>query len=175
MFDILHIIGRNLAEGPNTIRLPHEVPTPTGFRGLVLLDPGRCVGCGLCAYVCVSESVTGSSNEKEYEWRYEPARCTFCARCVDRCPGDALRMSSDSPPVYSRTGELDVKHTVPFPLCKGCGKPSRPMPETLIHWAAEKIDDDARELYQLCERCRRLHYQTSMKSMLTDTGTEKQS
>jgi len=174
MFNILQIIERNLADGPATISLPHRAPPPTGFRGLVLLDPGRCVGCGLCAYVCVSESVTGTSDDAEYRWHYEPGRCTFCARCVDRCPADALRMSADAPPVYSNPGELDTSHAVPFPPCKGCGKPKRPTSESLLHSAAGHLDDEARELYDLCERCRRLHYMTSMKSMLSGSPGKEQ-
>jgi len=171
MFDILQLIRKNVAEGPVTIRLPHRTPPPTGFRGLVLLDSSRCIGCGMCAYVCVSESVTGNGDEGQYHWRYEPGRCTFCARCVDRCPADALSMSADSPPVYSRARELDAKHDVPFPACKACGKPKRPAPETLLRWAAPSIDDQTRELYQLCEGCRRLHYQNSMKPIMGEERT----
>jgi|SRR5271165_2534933 len=173
MFDILHIIGKNIAEPPGTISLPHKTPPPTGFRGLVLLDPERCIGCGLCAYVCVSESVTGTSNEAEYHWQYEPGRCTFCARCVDRCPAGALSMSADAPPVYSHPGELNTEHTVPFPKCTGCGKPKRPAPESLLQWVAANVNDQARELYSLCERCRRLHYQTAMRSMVDGAPREK--
>ena len=173
MFDILHIIGKNIAEPADTISLPLRTPPPAGFRGLVLLDPKRCIGCGLCAYVCVSESVTGSSNETEYHWQYEPGRCTFCARCVDRCPGDALSMSADSPPVYALPGELSTAHTVPFPPCKRCGKPKRPAPETLLPWLAANVSDQAHKLYSLCERCKRLHYQTAMKSMVDGTPKER--
>ena len=175
MFDIFHIIGKNIAEGPGTISLPHKTPPPVGFRGLVLLDPDRCIGCGLCAYVCVSESVTGTSTETEYHWQYEPGRCTFCARCVDRCPTDALRMSGNAPPVYSHPGELNTTHTVPFPPCKGCGKPTRPTPEAFVHRVAESVHDPARELYGLCESCRRLHYQTAMKAMLDGAPKESRS
>jgi formate hydrogenlyase subunit 6/NADH:ubiquinone oxidoreductase subunit I len=127
----------------------------------------------MCAYVCVSESVTGASDETQYHWRYEPGRCTFCARCVDRCPADALSMSAESPPVYSRPGELDTRHAVPFPPCKVCGKPTRPTPETMKGWVAENIQDEAQHLYGLCDRCRRLHYQTAMKSMMSGTPKEE--
>ena len=166
MFDILQLIRKNIAEGPATIPLPHRTPPPAGFRGLVLLDASRCIGCGMCAYVCVSESVTGRGDETQYHWRYEPGRCTFCARCVDRCPADALSMSPDSPPIYARPRELDTMHEVPFPACKLCGKPKRPSPDTLLRWAAPSMDGTTRDRYQLCEACRRLHYQTSIKSMM---------
>ena len=129
MFDILHIIGKNITKRPDTIRLPHRPPPPTGFRGLVLLDPERCIGCGLCAYVCVSESVTGTSDEAEYHWQYEPGRCTFCARCVDRCPGDALRMSAESPPVYALPGELDPGILCRFRRVKLAASPRGPHPK----------------------------------------------
>jgi len=173
MFEILHIIGKNLTEKPGHHRLPHKLPPPIGFRGIVLLDPHRCIGCGMCAYVCVSESVTGASNETQYHWQYEPGRCTFCARCVDRCPADALRMSSESPPIYSQAGELDARHTVPFPPCHACGKPTRPTPETMKDLVAANIHDEAGHLYRLCDRCKRLHYQTAMKSMLSGTPKEE--
>ena len=173
MFEILHIIGKNVSEKPETIRLPHRPPPPAGFRGLVLLDPQRCIGCGMCAYVCVSESVTGTSDETQYHWQYEPGRCTFCARCADRCPADALRMAVESPAVYSRPGELNARHTVPFPPCQGCGKPTRPAPETMKDWVAEDIHERAQHLYGLCERCKRLHYQTAMKSMLSGAPKEE--
>ena len=83
MFEILHIIGKNVTEKPETIRLPHRPPPPAGFRGLVLLDPQRCIGCGLCAYVCVSESVTGASDEAQYHWQLR-ARALHLLRALRR-------------------------------------------------------------------------------------------
>ena len=82
-------------------------------------------------------------------------------------------MSADAPPIYSHPGELNTKHTVPFPKCKSCGKPKRPAPETLLKLGAAEIDDPARELYGLCERCRRLHYQTAMKSLADGAPAER--
>ncbi len=59
MLGILKVIAGNAASAPATVRLPEHVPAPARFRGRVAIDPARCVACGTCAYVCVSDAITG--------------------------------------------------------------------------------------------------------------------
>ncbi len=162
MFRILQVITDNLSRAPATVRLPGSVPTPPGFHGRVLLEPSRCVACGLCAYVCVSDAIVARDHDGGFAWAYEPGRCAFCARCVERCPGRALSMEPTPAPSYVRSGELAVRHQVPFPVCPGCGKAARPATDELLKLAFENVTDETRELVRLCERCRRRRLQRSL-------------
>jgi len=163
---ILRVINDNVAKGPATVRLPASVPSPGGYRGPVVLDPLRCLACGVCAYVCVTGAISGSENGRACAWSYEPGRCTFCGRCLERCPGAALTMAANPLPPYTRLGELEVQHLIPFPVCPDCGVPVRPVTEELIRHAFEHIKEDTRELIRRCERCRRRRLQRSLLAAL---------
>lgn len=173
MLRILQVIANNLGRGPATVRLPGSVPSPAGFRGRVILDPARCLACGVCAYVCVSDAISGTNEEKGYAWKYEPGRCTFCARCLDHCTGHALSMDPKPAPVYAKPGELDVLHRVPFPVCRQCGAPTRPLTEELLRRAFDQVEEGVRELLSLCERCRRRRLQRNMFAAAAGDGKEQ--
>jgi len=162
VFRILQVIRDNLAQGPATVRLPGSVPTTSGFRGRVVLDPARCIACGMCAYVCVSDAISGVNEEQAYGWGYDPGRCSFCARCLERCPGHALTMTPEPVPTYARQGELAAHQRVPFPPCAQCSAPVRPATEELLRLAFGHVTEELRELAHLCERCRRKRLQRSL-------------
>jgi formate hydrogenlyase subunit 6/NADH:ubiquinone oxidoreductase subunit I len=159
---ILQVITGNLASRPATVPLPGSVPTPAGFRGRVLLDPARCLACGMCGYVCVSDAIVARDEDGGFGWAYEPGRCAFCARCFERCPGRALSMEAKAAPSYLRPGELAVRHRVPLPACPRCGVTVRPATEELLQLAFDHVTDETRELVKLCERCRRHRLQRSL-------------
>jgi formate hydrogenlyase subunit 6/NADH:ubiquinone oxidoreductase subunit I len=163
VLQILRLIAGNLGRGPATIRLPGSVPVPPGFRGRVLLEPARCLACGLCAYVCVSDAITGREDGGGgYGWEYDPGRCAFCARCVDHCPGHALAMASEPTRPYLEPGELAVRERIAFPPCPDCGAPARPATPQLLGLAFEHPTEHTRELVRRCERCRRRRQQRGL-------------
>lgn len=162
MLKILKLIAGNLMNDKATVRLPDSVPTPPAFRGAVTMDPTVCIGCGMCAYVCVSNAVTGTDQGSTYAWAYEPGRCTFCARCVDRCPAHALTMDSGQVPCYVHPGDLSAHHLVRFHACAECGEPVRLASDELLKRAFDHVKDETRELVRLCERCRRRRLQRNM-------------
>jgi ferredoxin len=170
---ILRVINANVAEGPMTVRLPASVPSPAGYRGPVVLDPTRCLGCGICAYVCVTDAITGSEDSTGCVWAYEPGRCTFCARCLERCPGAALTMAAEPLPAYGRVGELSVQHLIPFLPCPDCGAPVRPVTKELIRRLFEEVKEDTWELLRRCERCRRRRFQRSLLAAMCGKSEEK--
>ncbi len=173
MLRILKIIAGNVAGDPATIPLPGSVATPTLFRGGVTLETEKCIGCGMCAYVCVSNAITGSDEAKAYAWAYEPGRCTFCARCLERCPGHALSMEPIPVAAYEHPGERGVKHIVEFRPCPECGDPVRLAPEDFLQRAFDHLKDETRELVRLCERCRRRRLQRSLVASAFTDSKEK--
>ena len=163
MLEILKVIFGNLTSKRATVPLPLSVPTPKQFRGPVEMDANRCIGCGMCSYVCVTNAITASDQGAEYNWAYEPGRCTFCGRCLERCPVHAIRMDSAPLEPYRVPGERSVEHVVVFGKCPECGEPVRGAHGELLDRAFETVSDQIRAVITLCERCRRLRLQDNLR------------
>jgi formate hydrogenlyase subunit 6 len=162
MLKILKVITGNLTSERATVPLPQSVPTPDLFRGPVQMNTSKCIGCGMCSYVCVSNAIVGENQEKAYAWSYEPGRCTFCGRCFERCPVHAISMDAAPLEPYGHPGERSVQHVVEFGHCPECGEPVRAAHEELLKRAFADLTEETRELVRLCERCRRRHLQRNM-------------
>jgi formate hydrogenlyase subunit 6/NADH:ubiquinone oxidoreductase subunit I len=167
--NIFQVIAGNLQRGPVTLRFPQRVALPEDFRGLVQLDPERCVGCATCAYVCTSSAIRvadyppgGLRAATHYEWAYDPGRCTFCGRCADFCPSRALTLEAERPPIYIQPEALRQVHRLAFPLCSECGQPAHPINDVILSRAFEEITDEVRTWSRLCERCRQRRYQPAL-------------
>jgi formate hydrogenlyase subunit 6/NADH:ubiquinone oxidoreductase subunit I len=173
MLKILKMIAGNMVTDTATVRLPGSVPTPALFRGAVTMNTEKCLACGMCSYVCVSNAITGSEQAKAYAWAYEPGRCTFCARCVERCPGHALSMAPDALTCYQHPGELNMKHLVEFRSCSECGAPVRFASDDFLKRAFDHVKDETRELVRLCERCRRRRLQRNLMPSVFFDNKEK--
>jgi formate hydrogenlyase subunit 6/NADH:ubiquinone oxidoreductase subunit I len=105
--NIFSLIFQNLRRGPVSFRLPHKHEcTSDQYRGLIVNDAERCVGCGLCAYVCPTAAIVVTRSGDNYSWAYDAGKCTFCGRCLERCKPHTLSMESQLPPLYSTQGEL---------------------------------------------------------------------
>jgi formate hydrogenlyase subunit 6/NADH:ubiquinone oxidoreductase subunit I len=168
--NIFQVISENLRSGPVTLRFPTRVTPAKGYRGLVKMDPERCVGCAACAYVCASRAIQVNDCATQYEWCYEPGGCTFCGRCIEVCPTGALEMDGDRPRIYTREGELRVTHLRPYPVCPECGRPAHPVNEALLALAFDEISAEIRAWSRLCENCRARQHHTALVDLY---GAEK--
>lgn len=153
--EIVRLLLDNLKQGPVTVRLPEHVPTGPGYRGLVTLQPSGCVGCGICAYVCSPGAIEIRDKQYSYDWIYDPGKCTFCSRCVLDCPMQVLSMASTPPPPYTQPGELRTVVTLPYPICRKCGRPAPPSSELLLDRVFGTAPEAIKKWSELCLDCRR--------------------
>jgi formate hydrogenlyase subunit 6/NADH:ubiquinone oxidoreductase subunit I len=90
---------RSLFKKPVTVRYPFEkTPVPAGFRGNVVFDPAKCIGCNICVNDCPAEAIDiirVSETEKKFKMILHNDRCIHCAQCVDSCPTKAYHMDTE--------------------------------------------------------------------------------
>ena len=91
---------RSMIEKPSTEAYPFKkIELPERFRGKLEIDPMKCTGCSICAYVCPASVITmvdlGKRKVGEREMpvkrpKFDLYTCIFCGECVDNCPFGAL-------------------------------------------------------------------------------------
>ena len=90
---------RSLFKKPATIKYPFEkTPVPEGFRGNVVFNPAKCIGCMICVNDCPAEAIDiirVSETEKKFKMILHNDRCIHCAQCVDSCPTKAYHMDQE--------------------------------------------------------------------------------
>ncbi len=92
---IIPQILENLLKKPATNMFPKTEPVkvPEGFRGRLIYNPDKCVGCRMCVTVCpAGVFVFIPEVRKVTLWT---GRCVFCKQCVDVCPTGALQMTDE--------------------------------------------------------------------------------
>jgi hydrogenase-4 component H len=96
---------RSLVKKPDTEAYPFtKITVPERYRGKLDIDPMKCTGCSICAYVCPASVITmievgkrkvGAKEVVVKRPKFDLYTCIFCAECVDNCPFGALEMTKD--------------------------------------------------------------------------------
>jgi formate hydrogenlyase subunit 6/NADH:ubiquinone oxidoreductase subunit I len=87
----------SLFKKPATVLYPAvKVKMPDKFRGKLVFDANKCIGCKLCMKDCPTGAITIKKvGEKKFECTIDLAKCVYCAQCVDSCPKNALRSTAE--------------------------------------------------------------------------------
>ncbi len=75
------------------IKVHPPVELPEWFRGKILYDREKCIGCKACIKVCPAKAIEFKEEEKKI--KIYIGRCIFCSQCNDVCPVNALSMSNE--------------------------------------------------------------------------------
>ena len=90
---------RSLFKKPVTVQYPFEKdPVPRDFRGNVVFDAPKCIGCNICVNDCPAEAIEIiriSETEKKFKMILHNDRCIHCAQCVDSCPTKTYHMDGE--------------------------------------------------------------------------------
>jgi len=79
--------------GTGKAKIIPPVETPEGFRGKIVYDKEKCIGCKLCIKVCPTNAI--EFKEKEKKIKIYLSRCCFCSQCNDVCPVKCLSMGDE--------------------------------------------------------------------------------
>ena len=93
-----------LRQGKRTLPVLDRLPaTPERYRGLPVLEPGKCRGgCDAGLAACP----TGAISRGPEGIRIDLGRCLFCGECETACPDGAVRFTNDPRMAARRREEL---------------------------------------------------------------------
>ena len=75
------------------------VTVPDDYRGKLLFDYDKCIGCAMCEKVCPAKAIelypVIEKEKKTKKIVIFLSRCTYCSECVKVCPRDAITMNKE--------------------------------------------------------------------------------
>ena len=71
------------------------VAVPNGYRGKLMYNRDKCIGCGMCVRVCPAAAMKLVGEPPKRKIRHYVSRCTFCGICTEVCPVKCLHMSDE--------------------------------------------------------------------------------
>ncbi|MEF3280790.1 MAG: 4Fe-4S binding protein [Elusimicrobiota bacterium] len=104
---------KHLSKKAATSKYPFEkAKTYPNFRGRVVFESAKCIGCKMCMRVCPSKAIEIILSPDQPEPKIQPDgkpspvsrkfdcimnldRCIYCAQCVEICPKKALAFTSE--------------------------------------------------------------------------------
>ena len=160
MPSFLNVLLQNLISGPATDPFPFgETFTPKRIRGRILVDPERCLGCGMCRHVCAAGAIHLQKDSKGWTITIWQDSCCLCRSCVTYCPMSAMSIDPDWHSAHAEEDKFKriEQHTISYEPCARCGTPMRVIFFVFFKQLyADDADVDPEEIRHLCRSCRQM-------------------
>ena len=102
-------MGSCLFKTPFTREYPAvKVEVPEGYRGRHILNPEKCISCGLCERDCPAQAIELVEVSGKRMPKFYLDRCVFCYLCSEGCPREAITLSPNYEMSTTETEELLV-------------------------------------------------------------------
>jgi ferredoxin len=132
-----------------------RLPRPRNDVTLIL-ERGKCTGCGLCTIDCPTEALTLSQNGEEntYQIIFRQKICNACGICEKSCPESCLRMMDQEPEQKKIGKDAQVIFDDKISKCMECGIPL--FPQAMIKKLESKVFMAKENAwpFHLCPSCR---------------------
>lgn len=101
---------KSLFQKPATVSYPFtKAEKPEHFRGRLVFDPTKCIGCKLCMKDCPANAIEiVKVADKQFRAVVRLDKCIYCAQCVDSCNKSALNYSAEFELANFKRGDLKV-------------------------------------------------------------------
>ncbi len=104
---------RSLLKKPATLGYPFvKQEKPAHYRGRLVFDASKCIGCRLCMRDCPSNAIEiVKVGEKQFRAVVRLDKCIYCAQCCDSCMKGALECSKEFELANFKRGDLKIDIT----------------------------------------------------------------
>lgn len=110
---ILRSVIDAIKNKPETVTYPFgNLEIPEGFRGAIIINSDKCIGCGLCVRDCPAKGLELIKKSRhEFKLIHYPSRCAYCGQCEDSCRHGAISHSNQLvSPTTNPRGLIVVLH-----------------------------------------------------------------